>query len=140
MAVLGAVEVVDAEELLGLRDAALGDRDRLVLLVELVVVVGDERPSSCFGSMPSGFLPGFSWRREPGELRVEVGGLLGRAGDDQRRARLVDQDVVDLVDDREGVQPDLRLPSASQLSQPSGFSRPPCWTFSSSDVAMLSRR
>jgi hypothetical protein len=41
-AVLGLVEVVDAEELLGLGDALLGDRDRLVLLVELVVVVGDE--------------------------------------------------------------------------------------------------
>ena len=32
---------------------------------------------------------------------VEVGRLLGSAGDDQRRARLVDQDVVDLVDDPE---------------------------------------
>ena len=42
VAVLGAVEVVDAEELLGLLDAALGDRDGLVLLVELVVEVGDE--------------------------------------------------------------------------------------------------
>ena len=41
-AVLGAVQVVDAEEALGLGDAALGDRDRLVLLVELVVEVGDE--------------------------------------------------------------------------------------------------
>ena len=41
-AVLGPVEVVDAEEALGLLDALLGDRDRLVLLVELVVEVGDE--------------------------------------------------------------------------------------------------
>ena len=32
---------------------------------------------------------------------VLVGRLLGRAGDDQRRARLVDQDRVHLVDDRE---------------------------------------
>src|SRR6185436_17918121 len=55
-AVLGAVEVVDAEELLGLGDAALGDRDRLVLLVELVVVVGT-KSFFIFGSMPSGFLP-----------------------------------------------------------------------------------
>ena len=42
-------------------------------------------------------------RRQARELDVQVGGLFGRAGDDQRRARLVDQDVVDLVDDREGV-------------------------------------
>ena len=40
VAVLGEVEVLDAEELLGLRDAALGGRDGLVLLVVLVVVVG----------------------------------------------------------------------------------------------------
>ena len=45
-------------------------------------------------------------RRELGEAVVEVGRLLGRAGDDQRRARLVDEDVVDLVDDREVVHRD----------------------------------
>ena len=39
-AVLAEVEVVDAEELLGLLHPALGRRDGLVLLVELVVVVG----------------------------------------------------------------------------------------------------
>ena len=44
--------------------------------------------------------------RELGELDVEVGGLLGRAGDDQRRPRLVDEDVVDLVDDRVVVHAD----------------------------------
>ena len=42
VAVLGAVEVVDAHEALGLGDAALGHRDGLVLLVELEVEVGDE--------------------------------------------------------------------------------------------------
>ena len=41
-AVLGAVQVLDAEELLGLRDALLGDRDGLVLLLELEVEVGLE--------------------------------------------------------------------------------------------------
>ena len=34
---------------------------------------------------------------------VELRAVLGRAGDDQRRARLVDQDRVHLVDDREVV-------------------------------------
>ena len=33
------------------------------------------------------------------DAAVELGGILGRAGDDQRRARLVDQDRIDLVDD-----------------------------------------
>src|SRR3954449_12456073 len=42
VAVLGAVQVVDAQEALGLLDAALGDRDRLLLLVDLEVEVGHE--------------------------------------------------------------------------------------------------
>jgi hypothetical protein len=33
-----------------------------------------------------------------GEAAVEFRGLLGRTGDDERRARLIDQDVVYLVD------------------------------------------
>ena len=100
--VLGPVEVVDAEEALGLRDALLGDRDGLVLLVDLVVEVGDEL---LLGARvhPFGRLAEHHPRREPGELDVEVGRLFGGAGDDQRRARLVDEDVVDLVHDREGV-------------------------------------
>ena len=98
-AVLGAVEVVDAEELLGLGDAALGDRDRLVLLVELVVVLGDEALLH-LRVHALGLLAGGQARGELGEAAVEVGGLLGGAGDDQRRAGLVDEDVVDLVDDR----------------------------------------
>jgi hypothetical protein len=40
-------------------------------------------------------------RRDAGELQVPALVLLGRPADDQRRARLVDQDGVDLVDDRE---------------------------------------
>ncbi len=53
-------------------------------------------------------MPGVQAGREAGELDVQVGRLFGGAGDDQRRARLVDQDVVDLVHDREGV-PALHL-------------------------------
>jgi hypothetical protein len=75
VAVLGAVQVVDAEEALGLLHAALGDRDGLVLLVELEVVVGDElllRPRV----HPLGLLARLHVRRELGELRVELAGLL----------------------------------------------------------------
>ena len=102
MAVLGAVQVVDAHEPLGLGDALLGDRDGLVLLVELVVEVGDElllHPRV----HAVGRLAGLHLGRQARELGVQVGGLLGRAGDDQRGARLVDEDVVDLVDDGEAV-------------------------------------
>ncbi len=40
--------------------------------------------------------------REARELLVQVRRLLGLARDDERRPRLVDEDVVDLIDDREG--------------------------------------
>ena len=83
----------------------LGDRDGLVLLVELVVVVGLELLLRA-RVHPLGLLARLHHRRELGEAVVEVGGLLGGAGDDQRRARLVDEDVVDLVDDREVVHRD----------------------------------
>ena len=101
VAVLGVVEVVDAEELLGLRDALLADRDRLVLLLGLEVVLG--LPVLRLGLEALGLLARLHDPRELRELVVEVGGLLGLARDDQRRARLVDEDVVDLVDDRVAV-------------------------------------
>ena len=106
--VVGSVEVVDAEEALGLGDPELGHRHRLVLLVELVVELGDElllHPRV----HPLGRLPRPHLRGQAGELGVQIGGLLGRAGDDQRSTRLVDEDVVDLVDDREGVVRRLAL-------------------------------
>ena len=79
------VEVVDAELVLDLVDGLLEHADRLLLLVDLVVLVALEDVD------------------DAGELRVPGGGLVGRAADDQRRAGLVDQDRVDLVDDREVV-------------------------------------
>jgi hypothetical protein len=45
-------------------------------------------------------LPGEA-RHELIDAQVQLGALLGGAGDDERRARLVDQDRVDFVDDRE---------------------------------------
>src|SRR5918992_5327801 len=101
VAVLGAVEVVDAEEALRLLDALLAHRDRLVLLLGLVVVIG--LPVLRLRLEPLRLLAGLHRARQLGELVVEVGGLLGLAGDDERGACLVDQDVVDLVDDRVAV-------------------------------------
>ena len=80
---------------------ALGDGDGLVLLVGLVVEVGG--PLLRLGLDAVRLLARLHERGELGELVVEVGGLLRGAGDDQRRARLVDEDVVHLVDDREAV-------------------------------------
>ena len=57
VAVLGAVEVVDPEEALGLGDAELGDRDGLLLLVDLVVEVGDVAPCAPAGACRPGSCP-----------------------------------------------------------------------------------
>ena len=75
------VEVVDVEGRLDLGDALLGDGHGALLLVDLVVLAGDEA------------------RHDARELAVGVGGRLRRAADDERRARLVDEDRVDLVHD-----------------------------------------
>ena len=83
------VQVVDAEPVLDLLHARLEDADGLLLLVDLVVAL-----AVLAAPQPGGDL---------GELGVPAGVLLGRAGDDQRRPRLVDQDRVHLVDDGEVV-------------------------------------
>ena len=86
---VGVVHVLDAEPALHLLDALLGRGDGLVLEVDEVV-------AALFLALG----PLLQARHEPGEREVQVRGLLGLAADDQRRARLVDEDVVDLVDDR----------------------------------------
>jgi len=83
------VEVLDAQAVLDLGHPALADRDRALGLVDLVVALA--------------LLAARHPLDHAGELGVPAGGLLGRAGDDQRGPRLVDEDRVDLVDDREVV-------------------------------------
>ena len=63
-----------------------------------------------------------------GELVVAVGRLLGLAGDDQRRAGLVDQDVVDLVDDGVvEVALDALLGGGRPCCRAGSRSRTRCW-------------
>ena len=81
----GLVEVLDAEVVLDLGDARLEDRDRALLLVDLVVDVLGQAG------------------HDLGELAVPLDLVLGRTTDDQRGPRLVDEDRVDLVDDGEVV-------------------------------------
>ena len=104
------VEVLDAERFLDARDALLGGDDGALRLVDLVVAVALQ--------------PAHDAR----ELVVELGRVGGPAGDDERRARLVDEDRVDLVDDREVVR------------RPADASRSPRCTWSSMLTTMLSRR
>ena len=73
------------QDLLHLGDARLGHGHLELRLLDLVVHV-DGQP-----------------RRDARERLVPLGGIGHHAGDDQRRPRLVDQDRVDLVDDREPI-------------------------------------
>ncbi len=83
--VRGLVEVLDAQLVLDELDAQFVHADGALLDVDLVVDVLLHQ------------------RRQPGELGVPVRSAVGRPGDDQRGAGLVDQDGVDLVDDGEVV-------------------------------------
>ena len=98
--VVRGVEVLDLERPLDLLDPGLGRRDVLVLLVEEVVVLLRE-----LGVLDLRALRLDSAQRAGDTGHVVEGlGCGGRlAGDDQRRPRLVDQDRVDLVDDRVSV-------------------------------------
>ena len=89
----GLVEVVDAELVLDELHADLVHADGALAQVHLVVGVLLHQ------------------RRQPGELGVPVRRAVGGPGDDQRGAGLVDQDGVDLVDDREVV------PALHQIGQ-----------------------
>ena len=75
------------QDLLGLLMPALREQDLVVLLVD------PEVPGRVLLLLPG---------EERGDLVhavVDLGAVLGLAGDDERRARLVDQDRIDLVDD-----------------------------------------
>ena len=104
------VEVLDAERLLDAGDALLGGHDRALGFVDLVVALALQAA------------------HDARELVVELGRVGRATGDDERRARLVDEDRVDLVDDREVVRRQRRAGAA-----------PRC-TWSSMLVTMLSRR
>ncbi len=70
--------------LLHLAHADFAEIDRTLLLVELVIGLVERRNERVDGV-------------------VEFGAVVERAGNDQRRARFVDQDGVDFVDDGVGV-------------------------------------
>ena len=108
------------EHLLGLGHAGLGQRHRLVLLVD-DVVAGRLELLAILGldvALGDGAL--LQPRDDPIDLVIEVGRFFGRAGDDQRRPRFVDQDAVDFVDDREVVaalhhRPEVELHVVAQV-------------------------
>ncbi len=91
--VLGVGDVADAEELFDLLPALVGDGDGAGLLVD------DEVAGPGFGLEGLDEFAEFEVGDDEVDAGVLVGGLVGGAGDDERCARLVDEDGVDLVDD-----------------------------------------
>ena len=71
-----------AEQFLHMFVAGVGQADRALLLVEVVIFLDELREELVDGV-------------------VEIGFIVDRAGNDQRRARLVDEDRIHFVDDRE---------------------------------------
>ena len=112
---VGVLEVVDVaaaqpmrQHLLGFRHAAFGQRDGLVLLVDDVVAGGLERLALFGFGVAADDGAGLEARDDAIDLVVQVGRFFRRTRDDQRRPRLVDEDAVDFVDDRE-VMPALHV-------------------------------
>ena len=92
-----------AQHLLGLRHAALGERHRLVLLVDDVVAGRFERLALFGLRVAARDGAGLEAGNDAVDFVVEIGRLFGRTRNDERRPRLVDEDAVHLVDDREVV-------------------------------------
>ena len=86
--VLRRVEILDPQRALDLGDALLGDDDRLVLLVELEVGAGGLGRALRVARVRT---MSDEVRNDAREVVVELRRRLGLAGDDQRRARLVDR-------------------------------------------------
>ena len=96
------VEVLDPERALDRVEGGLRRRHRLVLLVVEVVGARELRLVLALRRLAGRRLAP-QVLHDPGEVVVGARGGLRLARDDERRARLVDQDRVDLVDDRIGV-------------------------------------
>ena len=101
---LRVVEVVDPQHLLDLGHALVGEGGRMGLLVEPEI-------AGLFDALRGlGGRAGLEGRDQPVRDRVDLRVLLRRPRDDERRPGLVDQDRIDLVDDREMQVPlDARL-------------------------------
>ena len=130
------------EQLLGVRHARLGEGHRLVLLVDGVVAGGLE-PIAVLGlDLALVDLAFLQLRNDPIHLVVEVGRLLGRARDDQWRARFIDEDAVHFVHDGEVVAsldhaPQVELHVVAQVVEPELVVRPVGDVAPVGDLALL---
>ena len=89
-----------AEHPLGLGHSGFGQRDGLVLLVDDIVAGLFELVAILGLDVPLRDGAGRQLRDDAVDLVIEIGRFLGWPRDDQRRSRFVDEDAVDLVDDR----------------------------------------
>ena len=102
---VAAVKAVAPDAFSAACHPAFGQRHGLVLFVDDVV-------AGCFQCLPLfgfgvalGLGAGLQRRNDAIDFVVEIGRGFGRAGNDERRSRLVDEDAVDLVHDGEVMAP-----------------------------------
>ena len=89
------------EHLLGLRHAAFGQRHRLVLLVDEIIARRFERLALFRFGVAARHGAGLEARNDAVDFVIEIGRLFGWTRNDERGPRLVDEDAVHLVNDRE---------------------------------------
>ena len=106
----------------------LGQRRRLVLLVDDEVAGRFEAIAILALDLSLVHFAALQLRDDAIDFVIQVGRLFGRTGDDQRRARFVDQDAVDFVDDREVVAAlDHRRDARTSCCRAGSRSRTRCW-------------
>ena len=93
------IDIADTKRALGLFDARIAQHDLAVLIIGRVVLILDEGIGDCC------------------EALVERFGVRYRCRNDERRARLIDEDRIDLVDDREVVPARLRQTLAQEAGR-----------------------
>ena len=91
------VEIAHAEQLLHLQHAFFGERHGAVLFIDCVIAGG----VLLAGLLALDHFAANQLGDDAVDLVILVGGFFARPGDDQRRARFVDQDGIHFVDDGE---------------------------------------
>ena len=91
------IEIMHAEQPLDFRHAGLGQRHRAAFLVDRIVALGFDRGAIFLRGVALNDRAALQLGNDAINDVILVGGFFRRSGDDQRRARFIDENVVDFV-------------------------------------------
>ena len=121
----GFIQIAEAQELFDLDRAFFGEPHAAMSFIDRVIAGG----VFLAGLLTVDHLAADQARDDAIDLVVFIRRFLARPGDDQRRARLVDQDRIDFVDDREVMLALRRNPRCGiSCCRADNRSRIRCWS------------